>query len=101
VDYVRRDFRLIVDLERGQIDCKQQEIVVLALGVPLYYRDYAGALRPVDGESLHSGELYVITRLHPHLADAKQEAAAELERRGEHLLALAGRCRQMEASTDG
>jgi len=101
VDYVRRDFRLTVNLDNGEITAKQEEIVVLAPGGPLYYRDYAGALRPVNGEVLQTGCHYVWTGLHPHLADAKQEAAAELEQRGKHLLALAVRCRQMEASTDG
>jgi hypothetical protein len=101
VDHVRRDFRLTINLNAGEITAKQEEIVVLAPGGPLYYRDYAGALRPVDGERLQSGCAYVWTGLHSHLADAKQEAAAELERRAGHLLTLALRCRQFEEGTNG
>jgi hypothetical protein len=100
VEHVRRDFRLTVDLNKGEIAAKQQEILVLAPGGPTYYRDYAGALRPVDGEGMHSGDLFVITGLHPHLADAKQVAAAELRRRGERLIHLAERCEQIEESTN-
>jgi len=101
VDCIRRDFRLTVDLHNGEISPRQVEILQPAPAGDLYYRDYAGALRPVAGESLHSGDLYLITRLHTCLAEAKQEAAAELERRGEHLRALALRCRDTEEANNG
>jgi hypothetical protein len=101
VDHVRQDFRLIVDVHHGQIVSRQVDIVQLAPQGDLYYRDGAGGLRPLAGEDLHSSDSYVMSRLHPHLADAKHEAAAELERRGEHLLALALQCRQFKEGTDG
>lgn len=101
MDSIRRDFRLTVDLQGGTFRPQRLEIVQLAPGSPLYYRDHDGALRPAAGEDLHSGDRYVITRVHPHLAAAKHEAAAELARRGEHLLALAVRCQQIEEVNDG
>lgn len=101
MDHVRRDFRLTIDLRNGEIAAKQQEIVALTPGGPLYYRDYAGALLPVAGDRLLSGDLYLITGLHPQLGDAKQQAAAELRKRGEHLLHLAKQVEELEVATNG
>ena len=101
MDSIRRDYRLTVDLHKGAIDARQVEIMQLVPQGEMYYRDYAGGLRPVAGERLHFGELYLVTGLHPQLADAKREAAAELERRGDELRALAVQCQQFEERTNG
>ena len=101
MDAIRRDYRLIVDLHKGAIDARQVEIMQLVPQGELYFRDFGAALKPVAGERLHSGDLYLVTGLHPALADAKREAAAELERRGNDLRDLAVRCHQFEEHNNG
>jgi len=101
VDSIRRDYRLTVDLHSGSIDAQEIEVVQLVPEGELYYRDYGEALRPIAAAAAHSGDRYVVSRLHARLADAMQEAAAEVERRGEHLLGLAARCREMKEVQHG
>jgi hypothetical protein len=101
VEHVRRDFRLIVDLRHNTVAANRVEIVQLAPGGDLYRKDYGGTLHLLGEGDLHSGDWFVTTRVHPCLADAKQEAAAELERRGQQLLLLAERCHEIEGGSNG
>ena len=98
---VRRDFRLIVDLRHNTVAVDRLEIVQPLPGGDLYRKDRGGSLHPLAEVDLHSGDWFVTTRVHPCLADARHEAAAELERRGQQLLLLAERCHDLEDGTNG
>lgn len=99
MDLVRLEFRLIVDVRHNTVAADRVEIVQLSPGGDLYRRCRGGRLEPLAEGDLHSGDWFVITRAHRHLADAKQEAAAELERRGQQLMLLAERCSEFQEGT--
>lgn len=98
---VRRDFRLTVNLRHNTVAVDRLEIVQLVTDGSLYRKDCGGSLHPLGESDLHSGDWFVTTRVHPCLADATHEAAAELDRRGQQLLLLAERCHDLEEGTNG
>ena len=101
MDHVREDFRLTVDLQSNTIDVHRVQIVQLVPQGGLFYRQHDGGLRPLDSDDLHSGDRFVVTKVYSSLADAKTLAAAELQRRGMRLLALAERCAMIEETING
>lgn len=100
MDHVREDFRLTVDLQRNTIDVHRVQIVQLVPQGELFYRQHDGGLRPLGQDGLHSGDRYVVTKV-ASLAAAKTLAAAELQRRGMRMLALAEQCATIEETING
>jgi len=78
--------RVIADLSDGTARAVTADVVQVE-GAD-FYRSHDRTLRPVDADTLHSGERYVISRWHDDQAAAFAEAAEELGRRSQHFAAL-------------
>lgn len=82
--------RVIADIPNGT--AKPVAADVVQVDGTTFYRAHDRSLRPVDSDRLHSGENFIISRWHDHQADAFAEAAEELARRSQQLVALRMLC---------
>jgi len=82
--------RVIADIKAGTAEPVTADVVQVD-GTD-FYRAHDRSLRPVDADSLHSGEKFVITAWHDDQAAAYAEAADELGRRSQQLAALRMLC---------
>jgi len=82
--------RVIADIKSGTAEPVTADVV--QVDGTAFYRSHDRSLRPLDGDSLHSGEKFVITGWHDDQAAAYAEAAEELGRRSQQLAALRMLC---------
>jgi hypothetical protein len=92
--------RLTVDIPAGIIRPDSVETVQLVPG-ELHFRQPAGDFAQVKDPFLLAGDRHVWTGLHDSLAETGAVAAAELRKRGEHLLDLAKQCEELEGASNG
>jgi hypothetical protein len=83
-------FRVIADIPKGTAVPVIADVV--QVDGTAFYRAHDRTLRPVDADSLHSGENFVISGWHDDQVSAYAEAAEELGRRSQQLAALRMLC---------
>jgi hypothetical protein len=83
-------YRIICDIPRGTAEPMVADVV--QVDGTAFYKSHDRSLRPVDADSLHSGEKYVISGWHDGQAAAYAEVADELGRRSQQLAALRMLC---------
>lgn len=78
--------RVIADIPNGTAEPVVADVV--QVDGTAFYRAHDRSLRPLESDSLHSGEKYVVSGWHDDQAAAYAEAAEELGRRSQQLAAL-------------